>query len=81
MNELSLFATPPGCDANEFGSYASVYTDGRCRCLVCARCGHHTGNGTQGHYWTWCKVTRSMRTNHFCCPDSEFGCELEARDG
>jgi hypothetical protein len=28
----------------------------RCRCVVCPRCGHHTGNAHQGHYWSFCKV-------------------------
>lgn len=46
-----------------------------CRCIVCARCGHHTGNNTQGHFWSYCKVTRTVRTHHMCCPDD---CELEA---
>lgn len=27
-----------------------------CRCIVCPRCGHHTGNANQGHYWQACKV-------------------------
>lgn len=67
---------PPGCDAAEFGGAASFSPDGSCRCLVCARCGHHTGNSHQGHYWAWCSITRSLRDHHFCCPDREFGCEL-----
>lgn len=46
----------------------------RCRCLVCARCGHHTGNNTQGHWWSWCKVRGTLRGHHFCCPGD---CELE----
>ena len=72
-----VFGTPPpGCDAHMFGSPPSVL-DGRCRCLVCGHCGHHTGNSHQGHYWSWCSVTRSLRGFHFCCPDDEFGCELE----
>jgi hypothetical protein len=41
---------PPGCDAHLFGGAASV-VDGHCRCVVCPRCGHHTGNAHQGHYW------------------------------
>jgi hypothetical protein len=68
---------PPGCDAALFGAAPSVL-DGKCRCLVCARCGHHTGNSHQGHYWGWCKVTCTVRAFHFCCPDPAFGCELEA---
>jgi hypothetical protein len=74
----AVFGTPPpGCDAHEFGGFPSVL-NGRCRCLVCGRCGHHTGDSNQGHYWSWCKVTKSLREMHFCCPDTEFGCELEA---
>ena len=45
-----------GCDAPDGG----VYNDGKggftCRCMVCGRCGHHTGNANQGHYWAYCKV-------------------------
>lgn len=52
--------------------------------MVCARCGKHTGNNTQGHHWSLCKVyvaqgkglSGSMRESHFCCPDD---CELEAK--
>ena len=47
-----------------------------CRCVVCPRCGHHTGNSHQGHNWGFCKVTRTVRVPHFCC-GNEFGCELE----
>ena len=61
----------------EWGGAATVY-GGRCRCIVCARCGHHVANSAQGHHWNWCTVTRSMRAPHFCCPDPAFGCELEA---
>lgn len=68
---------PPGCDAMEFGAGWPSVLDGRCRCLVCARCGHHTGNATQGHYWSACSVTGTIREPHFCCPDKEHGCELE----
>ncbi len=45
-----------------------------CRCIICARCHEHTGNGTQGHYWGLCRVTHTTREHHFCCPDN---CELE----
>ncbi len=44
------------CDAAQFGGSPSVYIDGTCRCIVCPRCGHHTGNSHQGHYWRTCKV-------------------------
>lgn len=62
-----------GCDAET----PSVYADGNgnyiCRCMVCGRCAHHTGNSHQGHYWSYCKVTREMEKFHFCCPGA---CEL-----
>jgi hypothetical protein len=45
-----------------------------CRCLYCGRCGEHTGNSHQGHYWGYCKVTKSIREAHFCCPGD---CELD----
>jgi hypothetical protein len=65
------------CDAAEFGGYPSMDGTGRCRCTVCPRCHHHTGNSHQGHYWGFCQVTRTVREFHFCCPD-EPGCALEA---
>jgi hypothetical protein len=67
------------CDAHIYGSVATlnVLGDGDCRCMVCGRCGHHTGNSSQGHYWAFCKVTRGIREFHFCCPDGVHGCELE----
>ena len=65
-----------GCDSLEFGGGPPSMLDGKCRCLVCSRCGHHTGNSHQGHYWKWCLLTQSMRDFHFCCPDKEHGCEL-----
>jgi hypothetical protein len=66
------------CDAMQYGGAPSMF-DGQCRCLVCARCGHHTGNSHQGHFWSMCKATRSLRDFHFCCPDTEHGCELESK--
>jgi hypothetical protein len=51
-----------------------MYADGSCRCLICARCGHHTGNANQGHHWSLCRVTLTERAPHFCCPGD---CELE----
>lgn len=65
-------ARPGDCD---YPGVPSV-VDGKCRCLVCGRCKHHTGNSHQGHYWSFCNVTRTMRGHHFCCPDD---CELEAK--
>lgn len=51
---------------------------GKCRCIICARCGKHTGNSHQGHYWAYCKATGEMRDFHFCCPGD---CELEEDGG
>jgi hypothetical protein len=64
------------CDA-EFPSVMQM-PDGTtiCRCVVCPRCGHHTGNSHQGHYWGYCQVTRTVREFHLCCPGD---CELEAK--
>lgn len=65
-----------GCDApppaplymQSDGSYT-------CRCTVCGRCDHHTGNSNQGHYWRLCKVTGQSEEFHYCCPGD---CELQA---
>lgn len=79
----------PECDAPHApGVYAEWDTATgenityRCTCLVCSRCGHHTGNNTQGHFWSICKplIKRGYRLDqaavdfHFCCPDD---CELD----
>lgn len=79
VGEPIAYGAPPGdvCDAAEWGGVPTVAPDGSCRCVVCPRCGHHTGNAHQGHYWGFCKVTRTVREFHTCCPDPEFGCELE----
>lgn len=59
LGDVIGLAPVPGsvCDAD---GAASVYMgpDGSvvCRCVVCPRCGHHTGNSHQGHYWRACKV-------------------------
>lgn len=45
-----------------------------CRCTICFRCAKHTGNNTQGHHWSLCQVTGTLRDPHFCCPGN---CELE----
>jgi hypothetical protein len=63
----------PGCDYPDPGRVSMV--DGHCQCTVCPRCGHHTGNAHQGHYWSLCQVTGTERRPHFCCPDN---CEIEA---
>lgn len=72
--------TAPGCDAPAGTGGAYAFSDGsgglvfRCRCVVCARCGRHTGNSSQGHYWRFCKVTGEFeREWHFCCPGD---CEM-----
>lgn len=62
--------SPATCD---YPGGASIFTDTNgkftCRCIICSRCGHHTGNNTQGHYWGYCHHTRTVRNFHFCCPD------------
>lgn len=68
------------CDAPDGGSYMMIDGKVRCRCVVCPRCRHHTGNSHQGHYWGFCKVTGTIRQAHLCCPDPKFGCELESVD-
>lgn len=75
MAEILFPVPPPGCDAHLFGGHPSVL-DGRCRCMTCARCGHHSANTHQGHYGGWCSAARELRESHFCCPDPAFGCEL-----
>ena len=59
----------PACgfphDHREWGTFGGV----------CGRCGQHTGNSNQGHYWAHCKATGTTRDFHFCCPTE---CELEA---
>lgn len=62
------------CDAPA-DTFPSRAPDGSCRCVVCGRCDHHTGNSNQGHYWAFCDVTRTTREFHYCCPGD---CELEA---
>lgn len=75
---IGLAADPDQpCDAPNGGSYMHDGGSVRCRCTVCPRCRHHTGNSHQGHYWGFCKVTKTTREFHFCCPDPAFGCELE----
>jgi hypothetical protein len=66
----------PDCDAPDGGVYMGPGGTFICRCIICPRCGHHTGNNTQGHFWTWCKVVKNLgqvAVPHFCCPDD---CEL-----
>ena len=87
-------ALVPDCDA----PIPSVYSDGHggyiCRCVICGRCGHHTGNSNQGHYWKFCKVMaryhdthktkefldceECMPAYHQCCPGN---CSLYNEDG
>lgn len=67
----------PDCDAPDGPVYVMGYRDGEvvygCRCIICSRCGHHTGNGTQGHYWSYCQVTGQREGFHMCCPRN---CEI-----
>lgn len=74
MNDLAIPDRVEGCDAEDPPVYMKPGGGWMCRCLVCGRCGHHTGNTSQGHYWRFCSVTKSMRDFHFCCPDD---CSLE----
>lgn len=83
-----------GCDATHPSIYLSSHGTYVCRCLICQRCGHHTGNNNQGHYWKACKVQMNnhdkhkvdsflnckecMPEFHFCCPGN---CELFNEDG
>jgi hypothetical protein len=60
--------------------------------MVCGRCGQHTGNNNQGHYWKVCNVKATEAKakgikgldavmaddHHFCCPPP-FGCSLAER--
>jgi hypothetical protein len=69
-------ATRTPCDAESPTCYAMPDGTVSCRCIICHRCGRHTGNSNQGHYWARCKVTKTIRDFHFCCPDD---CELEAK--
>lgn len=80
--ERELCKLPPleqviarGCDFPDPPVYQMGEDSYSCRCTICGRCGHHTGNSNQGHYWRLCKVTKTMREFHQCCPDD---CELEA---
>ncbi len=70
----------PGSECDAPPEAPASYVDGRCRCVVCPRCHHHTGNAHQGHYWAYCSMKRGIREFHFCCPDPAYGCELEAAD-
>jgi hypothetical protein len=67
---IGTFGDRGPCDAPDATRYP-----GGCTCIVCARCGNHTGNSNQGHYWAHCKVTKTKREFHLCCPGD---CELEA---
>lgn len=64
---------PDFCDHAAYPAPGSGTT---CRCVVCPRCEEHTGNANQGHFWAYCKETRSVRTFHFCCPHN---CELNGQ--
>jgi hypothetical protein len=64
-------------EAEALSDCPSPYRDGTCRHLTCGRCKQHTNNSSQGHYWAYCKVTKTKREFHFCCPGD---CELERND-
>jgi len=78
----------PNCDAEDAPLYMGLDGAWSCRCVVCARCGRHTGNSNQGHYWAFCRdqpLTRTTRKgkrvynrqpHHFCCPPPH-GCALD----
>jgi hypothetical protein len=68
----------PACDAPP--ESPASYEDGHCRCVICARCHHHTGNSHQGHYWSYCRLRRGPQGFHFCCPDPAFGCSLDMKE-
>ena len=74
VGETIGLAPEPGIPCDAPSATVSV-VDGSCRCVVCPRCRHHTGNAHQGHHWGFCKITGTVREPHFCCPD-EPGCEL-----
>ena len=78
LGEVIGLAPVPGDVCDSPAASRMPMPDGTiiCRCVVCPRCGHHTGNSHQGHNWGFCKVTRTVRVAHFCC-GNEFGCELE----
>lgn len=61
LGEVIGLAPVPGsaCDAETATSYQAPDGTTVCRCVVCPRCGHHTGNSHQGHSWAYCKVTRT----------------------
>lgn len=68
---MENMGNPPGCDSPVPASHDG---NGGCRCIVCGRCGHHTGNQTQGHYWGYCTKRRMGSEFHHCCPGN---CELD----
>lgn len=56
-DQIGMAADPrTECDAEHPSAYLGPDGEIVCRCIVCARCGHHTGNSNQGHYWAHCKV-------------------------
>jgi hypothetical protein len=67
---------PVNCDGPSPTTYPRPDGSYGCRCIVCERCHHHAGDANQGHYWLWCKVTKTDREFHFCCPND---CALEAK--
>lgn len=82
LGDVIGLAPIPGETCDAVNATVMTMPDGTtvCRCVVCPRCGHHTGNSHQGHNWGFCTVTRTVRAAHFCC-GNEFGCELEPGSG
>jgi hypothetical protein len=78
LGDVIGLAPVPGSACDSATATVMPMPDGTtvCRCVVCPRCGHHTGNSHQGHNWGFCTVARTVRVPHFCC-GNEFGCELE----
>jgi hypothetical protein len=74
----------PCSSASRYGSVYLAEQASLCECpecragrtMLCGRCNKDTYNNTQGHYWSFCNVTQTVREFHFCCPGD---CELEAK--
>jgi hypothetical protein len=76
--KVTEYPNPPGCDAEvQSGWYMQSDGSFACRCTICARCGKHTGNSNQGHYWAHCRKTGKTEKFHFCCPGD---CELMSNE-
>ena len=93
MDQAMAEVRANGCDAENPSMYYNGQGKYVCRCIVCARCDHHTGNSTQGHFWKFCRVQAKFHENHkrsilfcdkcepeyhLCCPGN---CEIYHEDG